>query len=106
LSKDCSRLINSAKNFSQRIKRSATQLDKVAVHRKCRQSKRRNKRRQLELTTNFDTFKLLPIICKMKIVLLILCLAVVYGSCRTYNEENVDVVKEIQSKSYNNVLII
>lgn len=81
-------------------------LGKVAIKRKFRRGKKRHKNCQSELTKDFDTPEPRSIIRKMKIPLLILCLAVVYGACQTYNEENYDLTEKTESKSYNNRLII
>jgi len=72
----------------------------VAVHRKFRRGKkkRHKRRRKSESTTNFTIFDLRHVICKMKIPFLILCLAVVYGACRTYgHEENIDLTAELRN---------
>ena len=77
----------------------------MANRKKFRRGKKGNKNRQSKLTTDFNTSnKVKLIIYKMKIPLLILCLAVVYGTCQTYDEK--DHTKAIESKSYNNILII
>jgi len=66
---------------------------KVAVHKRFRQNKRRNK----SVTTNLDCFDLELIIRKMRLPILVLCLAVVYGTCRIYGE-NVDLIDREESE--------
>lgn len=99
------RLIILSKDFCQGKNKKEAHFDKVTVHRKFRRGKKRHKRRQSKL--NFISSELKLIIYKMRIPFLILCLAVVYGTCRTFeHEKNFDLSEELQSKSYNNVLMI
>ncbi|XP_011693309.1 PREDICTED: uncharacterized protein LOC105453232 [Wasmannia auropunctata] len=82
------------------IKRSATHLGTVGVYKKLRRGRKRNKKRQSELTTDFNTFEVKPTIFKMRIPLLILCLTVVYGACRSTGEESFDVAEQIQDNGH------
>ncbi|XP_011872075.1 PREDICTED: uncharacterized protein LOC105564369 [Vollenhovia emeryi] len=82
---------------SNNLKRNATHLGKVAVHGKFRRGKKRCKRHQAESTTNFATLEPEPIVYKMKIPFLILCLAVVYGACRTYEHGKNDLTTAIRN---------
>lgn len=81
--------------------------DKSKVTERClsRETSTRQETRQKwinEIKKNFYTFYLKPIIRRMKISILVFCLAVIFGniSCKIYNNENVNLIEETIGKLY------
>lgn len=90
LSENCIRLIISANNRSKE-----NDKKKVAHHGKVAIQLRQDKRRDRSVKEGFYTFDPKPIIRKMKIPILVFCLAVIFGniSCRIYSEESVNLIE-------------